>query len=435
MLKPYLSILMIIAFNLSVLSRPAKPVEGYMLHVNTDKKEAIYKVNEKINFEICLTKDGKAVEGKEIAYTIFREGKPSLAGKVLSPKDAVSVSTSLSNPGFVLCQASFVTPSGKKVTNYGGAGVAPLKIKHMKISAKNLKAVNEFWDKQIKILNALPLKVKMVKIDVPKLYRDKIECFDIKVNCPGGADVSGYYLRPINAKAKSLRAFVSYHGAGVRSAYKQWEIAAQGAIALDVNAHGIANGMPKDFYAKLKSGKLKGYPFFGSDDKMKSYFYGMMLRVYRALQFIKSQPQWNGKKLVIYGSSQGGAQALFAAAMDHDITFAVARVPAMCNHYGILNKQLSGWPQLVKVKKGKVTNPQVVECAKFYDMSLLAPRIQTDMLLTSGFIDRVCPPSSVNCTFNAIKSKKRMINNVKFGHYNPPAVSKEISKIIKAELK
>jgi cephalosporin-C deacetylase-like acetyl esterase len=436
MKKIHLVIASMMLFTTAYLNaRPAKPVDGYLFKINTNHKNAVFKVDEKIKFEILLNRNGKPVSGKAVSYTIDREGQKNLNGKITSAAKAVNITTSLNRPGFILLKAVFKTESGKTVVGYAGAGIEPLKIKTPKISATDLKAVNDFWNQKIKMLKALPLKVKMIPATTNKAYKGKLECFDIRVNCPGGLPVSGYYLKPVNAKSKSLPAYVVFHGAGVRSADKHYNIAAKGALTLDVNAHGIDNGKSKNFYQELRKGKLKGYPYFNSNNREKSYFCGMMMRVYRALQFIKSRPEWNGKTLIVYGSSQGGAQTLFATAVDPDITFAVARVPAMCNHYGIFDKRVSGWPRFIKMKSGEAVDPKVVETSKYYDMTLLAPRIKAEMLLTAGFIDRTCCPSSVYCAYNAIKSPKNIINNIPFGHYNPPETTRRIYHIIDAKLK
>jgi cephalosporin-C deacetylase-like acetyl esterase len=429
-------ILFAVSFVIAICAnaRPAKPVEGYLLKVKTSKPQAVFKVNEKFDFEISLVRKGKLIPGKEISYTITREGKISQQGKITSENKAVKIKAFMERPGFMLCRAEFTTKSGKKVIGYGGTGIDPLKIKAAKVSDKDIKAVYDFWDSKIKKLNSLPLKVKMIPDTVDEAYTDKLKCFDIRVNCLGDKDVSGYLVMPANAKPKSLPAYVGFHGAGVRSSHKRYDIAMKGALALNVNAHGIENGKPKEFYDKLKSGKLKGYPLFGSNDPEKSYFCGMMMRVYRALQFIKSRPEWDGKTLITYGSSQGGGQSLFAAASDSDVTFAVARVPALCNHYGLFKNDLSGWPKFIKLKNGKPVDPQVVKTAKYFDMALLAPRIKAEMLLTAGFIDRTCSPSSVYSAYNAINSKKQIIHNIKYGHYNPPETSSKILEEIYSKL-
>ena len=428
-----LFILVLIHGNTILAAKRAKVDEDYKIKVSADHKDGLYKSNEKIKFSISVNKDGKAIAGKKLSYAITRDGNSSIKGVLTSENSSLTVTTSLDKPGFVLCYVYYKTEDGKYIRSWGGAGVEPLKITAPEVDKKDIYA---FWDAKIKMLKALPLKITKTQVAVPKKYNNKLECFDLRVNCPGGAPVSGYFIKPVTAKAKSLPAYISFHGAGWRSARKPYNIAARNALALDINAHGVDNGKPKDFYTKLKHGRLKGYYHSNSDNKEKNYFCGMFMRVYRALQFIKAQPEWNGKTLIVYGSSQGGAQALFAAAVDPDITLAVARVPAMCNHYGILEKRQSGWPRFIKLdKNGKPRNKDVADCAKYYDVALLAPRIKSEMILTAGFIDRTCSPSSVYAAYNAIKSKKQIINNVSAGHTNPRPTTKTIYNKIYKKLK
>lgn len=430
-----LSLFALICINGSTIlaAKKAKADEAYKIKVLADHKDGLYKSGEKINFSISFYKGDKAVAEKKLSYTITRGGNSNIKGVLTSKKSPLTVSTSLDKPGFVLCYVYYKAENGKYIRAWGGAGVEPLKITAPKVDKKEIYA---FWDAKIKMLNALPLEITKTPVEVPKKYKNKLECFDLRVNCPGGAPVSGYFIKPVKAKAKSLPAYVSFHGAGWRSANKPYNISSRNALALDVNAHGIDNGKPKDFYTKLKNGRLKGYYRSNADNKEKNYFCAMFMRVYRALQFIKAQPEWDGKTLIVYGSSQGGAQTLFAAAVDPDITLAVARVPAMCNHYGILEKRQSGWPRFIKLdKKGKPRSKAVVDCAKYYDVALLAPRIKSEMILTAGFIDRTCSPSSVYAAYNAINSKKQIINNVTAGHTNTRPATKIIFANIYKKLK
>ena len=431
MRKAFISLL-VSCLIITLSAAPAKPVDGFLIKITQDKAKAVYEISEKINFHLAVYKDGKIFPGQEMSYLLYRDGQDHTRQMLTSSKQPLNFSYSLKQPGFVLAVAEFKTKSGKMVRGLCGAAVEPLKIKP---AAQADEAFKEFWDAKVKMLKVLPLNVKATASPLPARWRGKLACYDIKVECPSGMPVSGYLVKPVNAKPKSLPAFVSFHGAGVTSARKQFDIASWGALALDINAHGIVNGKDKKFYNDLYKGKLKGYPFFNRDNKYKCYFLGMFMRVYRSLQYIKSQPEWDGKSLIISGSSQGGAQAIVAAALDPAVTFCVARVPAMCDHYGVFAKRQGGWPHFIKLyKSGKAANPAIADCARYYDVSLLAPRIKARMLMTAGFIDTTCAPSTVYAAYNSITSPKRMINNVKFGHYNPSAVTKQIIKELKNEI-
>lgn len=47
---------------------------------------------------------------------------------------------------------------------------------------------------------------------------------------------------------------------------------------------------------------------------------GMLLRDWRALQWAKTLPEWNGKDVAVAGGSMGGYQALAMAALDPGVT-------------------------------------------------------------------------------------------------------------------
>ena len=81
---------------------------------------------------------------------------------------------------------------------------------------------------------------------------DAIECFDVQLDCLGGAPVSGYFGRPKAAKPKSLPAILYVHGAGVRGSSLGNAVsgAGHGMLSMDINAHGIPNGKPAAFLCR-----------------------------------------------------------------------------------------------------------------------------------------------------------------------------------------
>ena len=72
----------------------------------------------------------------------------------------------------------------------------------------------------------------------------------------------------------------------------------------------------------------------------------MFQRACRALEYLKSRPEWDGRILIVSGGSQGGAQALAAAGLDPQVTCCVALVPALCDHHGLLAGRQPSWPYL-----------------------------------------------------------------------------------------
>src|SRR5690606_14522962 len=73
---------------------------------------------------------------------------------------------------------------------------------------------------------------------------------------------------------------------------------------------------------------LRNYASIGNEDRDTSYFLRMYLSCYRAAEYLKTRPEWDGRTLVVMGTSQGGQQTLVTAGLHPDITAALALVPA-----------------------------------------------------------------------------------------------------------
>ena len=377
-----------------------------VLKVSADREEALYKVGEPFRFLIELTDDGKPLAGEKIYCNFIAE--ENARGRAEVTTDAAGKaggSPTFGPPGFIRCAAS-AQVGGKKVSASGGAGAEPEKIVPARPEPADFDA---YWAGVKAELNAMPLKVKLTQVEPPqKGVRDRVKVYDFEINMPSGRPVRGYLAMPSGAAAKSLPAQVSFHGAGVRGSSMPVGTALKGRIAIDINAHGIENGKPKEYYENLLKGDLRSYRYDGRTSRDTIYFRGMYQRIYRTLQFVKSLPEWDGRTLIAVGTSQGGGQALVAAGIDPDVTCCVAYVPALCDHGGFAVGRESGWPRFHKEEGG--TSPEVMTAADYIDAVNFARKITgADTVLTTGFIDLSCTPSSVFAAYNVIPSGSKQI--------------------------
>jgi cephalosporin-C deacetylase-like acetyl esterase len=379
----------------------------------TDRPTALYKVGEAAAFRLSLLDAaGKPVAGKTVEVAIAKEHAPPQTIPVATQVVPVAVTVTMDRPGFVLVTATYHDVSGAATTARAGAGFSPLDIKAPLPCPADFAA---FWRAQRQELAALPMNPVLTSVAPQADLNGRVETFDVQLACPGGRPVSGYYSRPIGAKPKSLPAILCLQGAGVRSANRvDWM--AQNALAMDINAHGIANGQPAEYYRQLEAGELAGYPGVGAGDRDACYFRGMFLRVARALQFLKAQPEWDGRTLVTWGSSQGGAQALAGAALDPQVTFCAVLVPGLCNLSGNAGGLKAGWPGWVAYRDGQPADPAIAKTAPYFDLVNFAPEIKAQTYLDAGLIDTTCPPSGIYAVFNAIRAPKEILTYPLSGH-------------------
>lgn len=399
------------------------------LKVVTNRPEALYGAGEPVEFVITAIRDGKPLEAGKAAYLLDNDGVGTLGkGEAEVVQGKAVVRGSLDKPGFLRCQ---VTLRGEKKPLVAVAA-AGIDVEKIPPSLPVPDDFDRFWTAQKQKLAAVPIKAEQTPVKSPV---EGVECFDVQVTCLG-KPVSGYFARPASAKPKSLPAILHVHGAGVRGSSLAgaagW--AKRGMLSMDINAHGIPNGKPAEFYENLTRGELKDYRFAGRDDREKCYFLGMFLRLIRAIDFLASRPEWDGKTVVVQGHSQGGGQSIAAAGLDSRVTFIAAGVPAICDHSGRAAGRINGWPRLVPTDSSGKPDPVVLEVARYFDCMNLATRAKAGAILSVGFVDSVCPPTSVYAAYNNLLGKRSMLIEPLMGHAAPPKITEAFRKAIEKHL-
>lgn len=383
------------------------------LSVSTDRPHATYAVDEAVTFVVTAKRGGQPAD-IEVACTIDKDGMPPRVTEMVTMKDGSgTVRGSLAEPGFLRCRVTHGSGAKPSATATATAAVDPLKIRP---SLPVPDDFDEFWRRHIARLAAVP----MIPVLEPVKAPPGIECFDVEIPCVPPRPTVGYFARPAGAAAKSLPALLMVQRAGVFANKPDEPIAVArkfNALVLDINAHGLSN-KPAAF--KEVAGTLGDYPANGRDDRDRSYFLGMYLRLLRGLEFLAAQPEWDGTTLIVRGSSQGGGQAIAAAGLDPRVTFIAAGVPAMCDHSGCAIGRASGWPGMVPKDEHGRPDAKVLEVARYFDAMNLATRATGEAVFEVGFLDPHCPPTSVYAAFNAWPGKKRIVDQPREGHRFAP---------------
>ncbi len=392
--------------------------------VSADREEAIYSENEEVTFSVSAFDGEKKLDWGEVEWRLTLDGYREISkGKgTLEGGKGLSVSGKLDKPGFLLLTATFTGTDGKRVSGYGGAAVSPLKIGPSMPAPDDFDA---FWKSQKEALAKVPLKFEESRQPVKAGAGKVVQAFDVQIDCgKSELPVSGYFAKPEKAEAGSLPAVLWVHGAGVRSSILTTAVrgAENGFLSMDINAHGIPNGKPAQFYTDLSKGELKTYRTDGNTSRDEIYFRGMCLRLVRAIDYLTSKPEWDGKTVAVIGHSQGGYQALVAGGLDERVTFIGSGVPAGCDHTGMMAGRISGWPKIVPILPDGKPNPAAVEACRYIDGMNFASRCKAEAIVSVGFIDRTCPATSVYAAYNVLQGKKQMINEPSMGHAAPAPI-------------
>jgi len=394
-------LLLLLALTLSLLTSSAA------LRISPDKADAIYEVGEQVTFTIDL--DGAT---GQINYTLTEDGMNVIrSGKLKPDGKPMKVTGKLSRPGFLRCTVTFTQKGAKPIRKLAAAAIAPLDIG---TSLPVPDDFDEFWKRQKAALAKVPMKSTLTEVK-----GQRVPAFDVQIACLG-EPVSGYFAKPKDAKAKSLPIILWVHGAGVRSSSLGNAVtgASKGMLSMDINAHGLPNGKPAQFYKDVNAGRLRGYRHAGRENRETVYFKNMCLRLVRAIDFLTAQPEWDGRTVAVVGHSQGGLQALVAGGLDPRVTFIGSGVPAGCDHSGNAADRIAGWPKIVPLVDGK-PDPQILQATRYIDAVNFASRCQAEAIMSVGFIDTTCPATSCYAAYNQLPGKKQVINEPTMGHSAP----------------
>jgi cephalosporin-C deacetylase-like acetyl esterase len=361
-------------------------------------ENGVYKKGEKIH--VTLTSDQASADS--LFIKVLKNNNQLLLKKAVLPMagSMTVFESAFKEPCSIILEAR---QKGNK--QLLGMIVSPSKLKPGSPAPEDFDA---YWANEKQSLKALRMEVKTKKMDVSDAG---YECQDVEINCTGPKPARGYFAKPTHAGIRSLPIVLMVHAAGVKGNWCRSEVAnalnyakkGKGALCFDLNAHGMLNGQPEEYYSNLETGELKDYYVRGLENRDEFYFRGMYMRLIRTIEFLTRQPEWDGKRIIVIGESQGGGQALAAAGLDHRVSAVVSTVPAMCDFGGTLVSRKGGWPQPFEHPGDK---EKMKNTLPYFDTAHLLKNSKATIVVEIGLVDQTCPSTSVYAAINQAKGKK-----------------------------
>lgn len=313
--------------------------------------------------------------------------------------------------GWVLLEVQGTGADGAEVKQFGGALVDAAKIAPAAPAPADFDA---FWTAKLAELAAVPMNAVVTPGDSG---RDDVEYALVRLDNIRGTHLEAQFARPKTAGRRP--ALVIFQWAGVYGLQKDWVLgrAAEGWLTLNVNPHDLPIGEPESFYQELAKGEMGNYPHIGNDDCETSYFLRMYLGCFRAVEYLASRPDWDGRTIVVMGASQGGLQTLVAAALDPRVTAALAEVPAGGDQLGPDVGRLAAYPTQLDMAWDRDL-AKVRATSQYYDIVHFAPRIHCPTLVGVGLIDTTVPAPGVYAAFNQIAAPKEIVPMPGADHQN-----------------
>lgn len=385
-----------------LLSIPTMGQVHSVIKLNLNSSDGIYSKGDKV----LITASCKGTSADSLSVKLYKNGYPIDEYSLPFSNQVAIIDSSFNST------AAYFVEVGMKKGNFMpkqslGFVVEP---DGFKTGYQKPKDFNLYWKRLKKELESLKMQATLKPLEVSDKDRGNIECFDVEINCLGPKPVRGYLAKPTNAKEKSLPIVILFRAAGVSGAWCRCQVGecvdnakrGNGAISFDINAHGMLNGQPNEYYQTLERGELSNYWHKGISNKDDYYFKWMYLRALRAIEYLTTLPEWDGKTILVIGESQGGGQAAAVAGLDKRVTNVVLHVPAMLDFGGYKENRLSGWPQPKESNRG-VDLEKLEAVLPYYDAALLLSGSKAEVHIEIGLIDTTCPASALFSAVNGLK--------------------------------
>ena len=364
----------------------------------------LYKTGEKAKVEVTLCRYG-IPQNVEVSYEIGQDMLPATSsGKITLKNGRATIDMgTMKKPGFLDLRLKAVI-DGKTFEHHVKVGFSP---EQLKPYTKNPADFDAFWKANLEEARKTPVSVSCEP--APEYSTDKVEASLVKIRTDRRHSVYAYLLKP--KKQGRYPVVLTPPGAGIKTIKNvSTDYAEQGMIRLMMEIHGISPKLTDDQFKDISnafSGE-NGYLENGLDNRDNYYMKHVYVACVRALDYLCSLPEWDGKNVFVQGGSQGGALSLITAGLDPRVTACVANHPALSDMAGYAEKgRTGGYPHFNR--ENQMLTPEKINTLQYYDVVNFARRISCPVYLTWGYNDNVCPPTTSYIVWNLITAPKESL--------------------------
>lgn len=281
--------------------------------------------------------------------------------------------------------------------------------------------IDEYWDTALAEMNGICSEPQFIKKDFKSKFAD---FYDLYFEGTKGAKIYAKFGRPKKIDGK-VPAVLLFHGLAGSS--WQWtdllELISQGYVVAFMDARG-QGGKSEDV------GGVKGTtyttPFTrGLDgDKHDLLMRDMFLDTARLAKIVMGLDYVDENRVGTHGSSQGAALSLACAALVPKIKKCSAIYPYLSDYKRVWDMDLDKGAYEGLRYYFRCFDPrheredEIFERLGYIDVQNLVKRIKAEVLMATGLMDTIAPPSTQFAAYNKITSKKDVIIYPDFGHEN-----------------
>lgn len=281
-----------------------------------------------------------------------------------------------------------------------------------------------FWEEGLACMEAIAEEpqTEPAKIEIPG-----VSCCHLYYTGVGNARIYAKYLRAKVRQADRPTLLV-FHG--YRRSSPSWLnlMSFVGAgfdvMAMDCRGQG---GRSQDVGGILGT-TYSGHFIRGLDDPdpHRMLMHQIMLDAARLARIASRMDGKGDVPVAAFGASQGGGLALACAALFPAIKKVAAVCPFLCDYRRVWEMDLGDTAYAELTDYFKMFDPrherekEIFTKLGYIDVQHLAPRIRGEVLLLTGQMDTVCPPSAQYAAYNKIRAPKQAYLYPDYGHEVAP---------------
>ena len=429
----FIFVLCLVGGSHTVLAQITKASRAYFDYlVTTTHPDRCYRTGEEAAVKIFGFAGGVPLDSVQVSFEAGDDMLPvDKKGTVLFRNgEAVVPFGTMKQPGFRYCHVRFAF-NGENYKETLKVAFSPEDNRSVTEMPEDFR---KFWEKAMKQAAKVPMEVEVTPM--PELSTDKVEVSIVKLPCSReGRCVYGYLSKP-RAEGKYPVLMVP-PGAGVKRTGASSSYAEEGFITLAIEIHGISP-VVSDEEMKAKQQELGDYWLEGIGDKDTYYYKDVYLGCVRAVDYLCSLPEFDGKNVGVCGGSQGGALSIVTAGLDKRVTFVAAFYPALCDVTGFLHGRAGGWPRLFmsgKENKLPVDTETACRTLAYYDVVNFARTLTIPGFYSFGYNDNTCPPTSVQAAVNAVTAPKVVVITPTSSHWRFPESNRKSIEWMKKQFR
>ena len=256
---------------------------------------------------------------------------------------------------------------------------------------------HEFWCQTLEELRAIPMDAKITA--VPEVSTKDAEAFKVSLATLGGRRVHCWYWKP--RAAGKYPAVFELPSSGVYPRLADHVPRGPDRCGMWMAIHGLPVDYERGKYPDDPA--ALNYWTHGIESPQTSMWRTIYASLVRGVDFLRSRPEVDAKRIMVSGGSQGGGLTMVLAGLDHRIAFAAPAHSGLARLDWTVLHTPGFWPFSMKAKPVGQTTAQFLKTLSYFDAANFTPDIACPVVAEVSLLDTVTASGNQICALSHLK--------------------------------